>query len=318
MNNICTYCNSLKVAIDGDHQCSVNGITSTPESIGNSFYVKSNSLRSGDHVSRFTFRTVFSGYQYYQADNKDYRLNLENYLIINNGVNYHSEIRSSNPTESLIVAFAQHAVSEVATNLNAPHSTLLDQGLTTASDNQQLFDGTYTQNPVIEGLARLIAQAIIEEKNEPLYFQQLQYALMAELVINHQRVLHKMDSIQSERKATKIELYKRTSTAKDYIEAFFHKKINLDQLGKVANMSTFHFLRSFKQIFGITPMEYLTKVRLDYAGYLLKNSDLSIQEITTSCGFESPSSFGRLFRTRQQMTPTQFRSTHEGKKAILA
>jgi transcriptional regulator GlxA family with amidase domain len=62
-------------------------------------------------------------------------------------------------------------------------------------------------------------------------------------------------------------------------------------------LSRNHLLRHFRQLFGHSPHQYLTAVRLEKAKTLLMQSALPVREVGGATGFESPSSFGRLFKS---------------------
>lgn len=309
MKTTCSYCNSLQSAIIDDNVCSINGAVAASKSVGNSFYVKANYLNSGEHISRLTFRGVLNGYQRYRTDEKDYLLNDNSYLMLNEGDKYSCHIRSEQPIESVIVAFGDRTEQEVNMNLNSSTDNLLDNPFLIAnvSSSKFMIQGSYQQTPAVTGLIQLIKTAIIEAHHEPMYFEQLHYALMAELVKNHLNSLAQFDKSQGLKKSTRVELFRRTRDAKDFIDASFNQKITLNEMAEIASLSTFHFLRSFKAAYQVTPLEYLTVNRLKYAQYLLKNSELNVQDISTSCGFENHSSFSRLFKSRLGKTPKVYR-----------
>lgn len=311
MENTCSYCNSLKVAIQGDNMCSVNGSKSPMNSVGNSFYLKSNKLSTGQHISRLTFRGVLSGYQHYKVEGKEYLLNNESYLMVEKGANYSSEIRSITPIESVIVAFADGTSGEVSNTLTHKPDKLLDN-ITLKDfpeeDEVDLSGYSYTSTPEITVLLKVIKRSIIDGDEDPLFYEQLHYALMGALVKNRLGIHRLIKNLDGVRKSTRIELFRRANDARDYIEANFHKKLTLSSLSRVAAMSPYHFLRVFKRIFLCTPQEFITRRRLKYARYLLRNSEMSVQEITASCGFDNHSSFARLFKSRLQISPSAFRN----------
>ena len=97
-----------------------------------------------------------------------------------------------------------------------------------------------------------------------------------------------------------------------YINNNFDKDLNLDLLSHIRFTSKFHLLRLFKKYYGQTPMQYLIEKRLEKSKELL----ISGQTITETCfdiGFESPSSFSTLFKSKFGLTPTEFQ-----KRAIFA
>lgn len=93
--------------------------------------------------------------------------------------------------------------------------------------------------------------------------------------------------------------------AKDFIEHNYYKNISLDDIAKEASFSKFHFIRLFKLIYGQTPYQYLTMVRIKNAKLLLKSG----KNITNTCfsvGFDSTSSFTGLFKKLTGSTPSKF------------
>lgn len=105
----------------------------------------------------------------------------------------------------------------------------------------------------------------------------------------------------------KIYLYRRIVQAKLFIDGNFTDEIALDNISGEAYFSKFHFIRLFKQIYGKTPHQYLTSVRLDKAKQLLTKG-LTVSEVCASVGFKSLSSFSSLFKKAVGETPIAFLS----------
>jgi AraC-like DNA-binding protein len=76
----------------------------------------------------------------------------------------------------------------------------------------------------------------------------------------------------------------------------------LDVLAADVGLSRAHFLRSFTEVFGRTPHDYLTEVRLDQAKRLLARGG-SVTEACFDVGFSSLGSFSRLFARRVGVAP---------------
>lgn len=92
------------------------------------------------------------------------------------------------------------------------------------------------------------------------------------------------------------------------ITEHFDTDISLDDLAAKCNISTSHFIRSFKASIGYTPHEYLLAYRLRQSKQLLTHTAFSIEEIADQCGFHSASHFARAFRQSEGMSPTEFRT----------
>lgn len=98
------------------------------------------------------------------------------------------------------------------------------------------------------------------------------------------------------------ELCQRIIEAKQYIDNNFSENINLDSIAEQACYSKFHFRRLFKELYGLSPHQYLTFVRINKAKQLLLCS-IPTAEVCIAVGFESISSFKDLFKRHTSLTP---------------
>ncbi len=103
----------------------------------------------------------------------------------------------------------------------------------------------------------------------------------------------------------KVYLYRRIVEAKLFIDSHYADNIDLDNIADEAYFSKFHFIRQFKKIYGKTPHQYLTVVRVEKAMQLLR-TDLAVSDVCYSVGFESPSSFSGLFKRIVGLTPSAY------------
>ena len=94
----------------------------------------------------------------------------------------------------------------------------------------------------------------------------------------------KLKNVLSVKKATKEELYRRVANAKDYMDDNYTQKISLDDLVQEAFLSKYHFSRTFKGMFYLSPYQYLLQLRLKNARKLL-SLDYSYNEVSTLIGF---------------------------------
>ena len=74
----------------------------------------------------------------------------------------------------------------------------------------------------------------------------------------------------------------RLVRARDFIDAHCCEPIDLDTVARCALMSRYHFLRSFRRAFGLTPHQHLTRQRLLRARHLLRETDMSVTEVLFS------------------------------------
>lgn len=81
----------------------------------------------------------------------------------------------------------------------------------------------------------------------------------------------------------------------------------LGDLGRLAGMSRTTFAQKFKQLIGMTPMEYLARWRMLVAAERLRNSDETVASIAFSLGYQSEAAFSTAFKRTMASTPMQYR-----------
>ena len=135
---------------------------------------------------------------------------------------------------------------------------------------------------------------------------------MQTLIAEQLTTLREVESLQALRKSTREELYQRVTTAHEYIRAFFTEPLQLADIAKVACLSPNHLLRSYAQVFGRTPHQHITELRIEKAKKLLANFDLNMTDITFEIGFLNPVSFSKMFKQHIGISPLHYR-----KKVIL-
>jgi AraC-like DNA-binding protein len=91
------------------------------------------------------------------------------------------------------------------------------------------------------------------------------------------------------------------------IENNIYSNLKIEEYAKLCNMSTSSFKRKFKKIYTESPREYITKMKLKKASKLLLLNDDRIADIAYDCGFESITTFNRVFKKYHKISPTKYR-----------
>lgn len=120
--------------------------------------------------------------------------------------------------------------------------------------------------------------------------------------------------IPATHEATRKDLHKKLKRALAYMTQHLEEKITIAQLAETAHLSQYHFIRCFRSAYELTPLQYLTRLRLKQASLLLKKSDATVSSIVSRCGFENESAFIRLFKKEFRITPIAYRKAF-GKNA---
>lgn len=92
-----------------------------------------------------------------------------------------------------------------------------------------------------------------------------------------------------------------------YVEAKVEVPIDLAELARLAGYSTPHFIRLFRQAFGISPYKFVIQRRIERAKHLLAQQDLAVREVSRACGFTTESHFSGTFARRVGLSPTAYR-----------
>lgn len=93
-----------------------------------------------------------------------------------------------------------------------------------------------------------------------------------------------------------------------FIEEHLGEALSLRKAAKAVNVHPNYLSERFRQITGVTFVEYVARARFERACGLLRNGDVRISEIAFAVGFQSLSQFNRVFKRLSGKSPTQFRA----------
>lgn len=95
-----------------------------------------------------------------------------------------------------------------------------------------------------------------------------------------------------------------------YLDNHFTEAISLEQLAGLFKVSTYYLAHVFKERFGYSPMQYVSRHRIGEAQSLLISTDLSVTEIASRVGYDSPSHFNRQFSKYVGMPPRRYKTNY--------
>lgn len=302
MTNHCPYCDNLKPALQVDNYCShkrqvIKDIDS------NAYYFSNKQLNSGNHISRFSIRTVTSGYQYYQVGNREHVINQDKFLVINEGENFENSVNEYDPVEGVIVAFNPDFLKYYLYHLNTSDHTLLDRPFDKTDASLYFYNNSYEKSEMLNRRLELLIRAIKDDSRDPIFYQQHFVNILDELVKVEHEMKCRINKINATKGRTREELYKRLSTAKDFVDANLNKKLSIEHIAQNSCLSPFHFLRTFSDYYGITPYQYILQERIKRAHYLVEKSDHDLTAIISESGFEHKRTFQRAYQKVYGITP---------------
>jgi AraC-like DNA-binding protein/ligand-binding sensor protein len=113
--------------------------------------------------------------------------------------------------------------------------------------------------------------------------------------------------------------------AMDYMDSQYDLPVKLRELAEFAELSVFHFAHLFRRETGLTPVDYLTRVRIHHAKRLLTTTDWEYWQVSKAVGYNHQSYFIRMFKRLTGTTPQRFRlrknmspvTSRSGKRGIF-
>jgi len=91
-----------------------------------------------------------------------------------------------------------------------------------------------------------------------------------------------------------------------HVELHYSEPITVAEMAALAGFSESHFMRFFKETFGVSFITYLNDYRLSMAARMLLSTEETILEISQQVGFENLSHFNRQFKKKYNKTPSQY------------
>ena len=155
-----------------------------------------------------------------------------------------------------------------------------------------------TQKNLMFYFSSLLNEITEKQTDYELVCQNLLEVLMVQL-IRYNNFSFDLIPVQSQnRECSKI---------KHYIDAHYAEELSLDTLAKLAHLNKYYFVHAFTAAFGISPISYLQKKRIDAGCELLTGTDHSIGEIARLTGFSSQSYFSQCFFKQCGMSAGEYR-----------
>ncbi len=254
-----------------------------------------------------SLKTMSNGHAIYEIEGGRFAVDDESYLILNRDQPYVIDITSPTVVESFCLFFPDAWVEEVAHSATRPDDLLLDRGV---DPNPILFfERTYPHDELVTPHVRHLHLLVKARQLTAGYLEERLRLILLAMLQKQFNIYHEIEQMSAARPATRMELYRRLYRARDFIHASLNTALTVSDIAAVAHLSPYHFLRSFRQLFGLTPHHYLTRKRIERAQFLLSHTDHPITDICFEVGFESLGSFSTLFRRYTGRSPRDYRNS---------
>ncbi|MBO0600621.1 helix-turn-helix transcriptional regulator [Sporosarcina sp. E16_3] len=106
-----------------------------------------------------------------------------------------------------------------------------------------------------------------------------------------------------------IEIPESISKAIHFVNNNYAEPITLDDIVQSSGVSKYHFTRTFHEKTHVTPIQHLTNIRIKKSIELLKNNNLTIEDIALQVGFSNGNYFTKVFRASLGLPPGKYRNS---------
>src|SRR4030095_8477494 len=261
------------------------------------------------HTGPLTVKFTIKGEEYFATKQRSYRVTPSSYLIFNNGQRYSARIQSEEEVETISVFFRPKFAEDVLTSLVNPEDNILENETNPPDQPVNFMEILYPQDTVLFPFIYKFRMASKVGYDDNQWLEEEFYMLLKCLLELHRQAGQEIHKLPPVKKSTKVEVYKRLYISRDYIDSNFSSEIKIEDAAKEACMSTFHFLRLFKKMFGETPYHYITRKRVEKAFNLILRTEMPITEVCFEVGFNSLSSFSWLLKQKYGMSPESLRES---------
>lgn len=203
-----------------------------------------------------------------------------------------------------------HPFSDYTFSFSKPYSMQKESHRT---DGSLMFIGFQTKDPLTleEGVYAddashtflKLMQTILKECTE----KKQDYEQMLALKISELTLLLKRLAPASDHQNSSVEI--SVKLAANFLRENYHTKIDFAALAALSGYSADYFRHRFHQKMGLSPQQYLIKIRLEASATLLKKGAGNCTEIAYLCGFSNASQFSAQFKQYFGVTPKQYRLT---------
>ena len=242
-------------------------------------------------VHPLSVKMAWGGREVYRLRRRDVHVGDGRYLVLNDGDEYSSTLSSERPTNSFSIFLRRGLAEEVvaARRLGVERCMERDAGAMTAAFSPHLRADDEHVTPRM----RHIHERVLAGERSQEWLDEQAVLLIDGMLRAEQAALERTLSLPALKASTRAELGRRLRLAADFIESHYDRPLPLETLAQEACMSTFHFVRYFATLHGVTPHAYLVRRRTAAARQLLAEGMTDLALVAERSGFGSRSSLYR-------------------------
>ena len=245
---------------------------------------------------------VASGEETYFANDKKFSVKEGEFIIGNDFTSSIVKIDHEKPVQGLCIDISTNIICDVA-----DYYDLNGADLTEFLLSDQFFVNRYNIKNTTLGYSLVeINQSIKTGNYDNQFLQEELFYSLAESIITDQRfIFNHLNKMDFKKVNTNEEVFRLLLNAKELLDLHAMKNLSLEEISAGAGISKYHFIRLFKNVFGISPYQYQIRRRLENAKLeLLKGG--SILDTAFAHGYSDLATFSKAFKQAFGQSPSQF------------
>jgi AraC-like DNA-binding protein len=208
------------------------------------------------------------------------------------------EAGAGSPTQCIALAVDHSYIRDTVHYLNDHYNTTRDE----KSSWQLHFDQYHFHNDTdVAGLIDKLIRICTSSDNAKNIYADLSLKELLIRILQSQHLQVHAEGAAHDGNSSRLHFVLQ------YIHDHLTERIAVDTLSKKAYLSRNIFFRWFKEQFGITPLEYITRERISLARHLLADEKNTISHVSLQCGFSDVNYFVRIFKKTEGLTPGAYR-----------
>jgi AraC family transcriptional regulator len=249
---------------------------------------------------------VAFGEEVYYANNKRFVVKQGEYMIGNDFTKSFVKIDQPDEVQGLCIDISPDIIAEVADYHDVSGSDLKEFLL-----SDQLFVNRYNAKNTCLGysLSEINSRIKTGSFENNLQHSELFYSLAESIITDQRFVFDHLSKMNFKKAITNEEVFRSLLQAKELMDIHMHDNLSLDAITKHSGISKYHFIRLFKNTFGVSPYQYQQMKRLDSAKTLLGAGN-SIFDVALMLGYADVPTFTKAFKHVFGVSPGNFRKSN--------
>ncbi len=249
-----------------------------------------------DYRQLLSVKAAAGGDEEYFIDGRRIAVCDDTFLILNANRTYASRVQAYSPVLSFSIFFRPGLLEDVLSAENQPTASRLESPSESRTPGFEFAERLHAHDRTVSPVLRHIYNNVAGGLTNELWYEEQLHFLLQRMVRLHRRDRAREEQISAARPATRKEIFRRLGLGVTFMHSNYRQSLDLDAIASASFLSRFHFLRTFKEVFRITPSVYLSRYRTGVAARLLATTSLSHTAIAHSVGFGSRTTLYRHLR----------------------